>query len=1090
MDGYISKFKQRFEVGMILNDLPAKITIQIRQNLWDIVLICVLATLAAVAAYQGAQLINPILFDNQASSVWFEADVSRVFNNMVDRKSDHYRVKVHPLFSLLAFPPVLLLKKLFSLEPDIAVAVVIAAVAVLWIATLFTLLRLIGCHRLDAMLFSILATVSAGAMFWFVVPETYSFGSLTILLGLCFVVFTEYRQFSSAWYVGVSAMTLSMTTTNWMAGILATIVNHPKKRALQITINTLCLVVLLWTVQKIIFRSAVFFLGDREEESYMLMSSSGGPLHILKSFIAHTMVMPAINVDAQKYAGILDFPIMLTQLSQPGSGTVWGMVAVVLWTALLGLGVWGFFSGREHGKFRIVMGLTLLGNLVLHLLYGDETFLYSLHFVPLLILLAAYSTFTRARAIALLLTGALIVTAGTNNFIQFHKAVDAVNSLAPQRHQVLQQMRLRPQDPWPRGTGHVVLAAPGSLEVDKAYHEPGGSFSPSVGSFGVSLWLTDQAGNLQTTSDSIPLKEIDQQLNWNQNQTIPGILTKTKYYQAQWSAKGSKAWQLHLKTQPNPNLKPQIVIRSVGPAGGAIKSLNWDGKQLLINQHWSVTLNTTPTKVYLGEEGHKGWVNETSKLSTWSGKNGWGYARFELANGNNWNLEIEDIKKPATPTKVTFSTTQPGIDLNLPDKQFTASLNAQVAHLMMGLVGKQTRPGEPTNYPLAWQRDGAYTVVALARAGKLQDAQELANYFAKNDFFGGFGAEADAPGLSIWALSEVAQRLKQPKYDQSIWPDVRRKAEFILKMMTTTEPIYHSFSGPVVPKEKPDPEVNLVAEPARNGLIIGRMDGHRPLMFVNAVSYRGLMDAASLAERMNQPADALRWRDAAKKLQQAWEKALQTKEADNDRTYISALWQTSVGVNQKDAIVQGLEKRWQKLRDAQGGFRSTPLWTYFDVAESHQWLFVNQPERLWTTLRWFWNNQASPGLYTWWEGHGEENSFKRWQKVRGWVKPQHVTPHYWTAAEMLLLQLDMLAYSDLDANQPTVVIGAGIPQNWLNQPMSVGGLPMPNGKLDWQWDGKQMRVKITGDKVNIRLGSVFPTGTPLQVEKSLGMETN
>ena len=190
-------------------------------------------------------------------------------------------------------------------------------------------------------------------------------------------------------------------------------------------------------------------------------------------------------------------------------------------------------------------------------------------------------------------------------------------------------------------------------------------------------------------------------------------------------------------------------------------------------------------------------------------------------------------------------------------------------------------------------------------------------------------------------------------------------------------------------------------------------------------------------------------------------------------------------MNQKDAITKGLEKRWQKSRDTKGGFRSTPMWTYFDVGESHQWLFVNKPERVWTTLRWFWNNQASPGLYTWWEGNSEENTFHRWEKVRGWVKPEHVTPHYWTAAEMLLLQLDMLTYTDLNTNQ--VVIGAGIPQDWLKQSMTVKELPMANGKLDWQWDGEQMRVKIAGDKVNIRLGSAFPQNTPLQVEYVQGV---
>jgi hypothetical protein len=73
------------------------------------------------------------------------------------------------------------------------------------------------------------------------------------------------------------------------------------------------------------------------------------------------------------------------------------------------------------------------------------------------------------------------------------------------RLEVLSAMRQRPADPWPRGTSHVVLGRIGSTELEKAYLEPGGSFSPSPGSFGVSFWVVDRSGALVTTSDDIPL---------------------------------------------------------------------------------------------------------------------------------------------------------------------------------------------------------------------------------------------------------------------------------------------------------------------------------------------------------------------------------------------------------------------------------------------------------------------------------------------------------------------------------------------------------------------------------------------------------
>lgn len=1053
---------------------------QARQHWRDILIVVVLAFAASFASYQGARLINPVIFDGDTLNTWFQADIPRVFDNLTARGSKQNRTNVHPLFILTAFPAVYVLRTALLLEPITAIRIVVAAVAFLWLSALFILLRLIGCRRFDATLFSVLAATSAAAMFWFVVPDTYPLGSLSLLLPLCLVAIGQHRKLSPLWYGLVSALTLSITVTNWMAGILATIVNHPWKRSLQITVSAFCLVVLLRGVQNVIFPNAKFFIGVREEKQFILSPESGGLLQVVKSFVSHTMVMPTIKVISNSEHP--DWPIMSTQGSVPGSGSLWGAIAVVLWTALLGLGLWGLVCVKQHLKLRIVLGVTLLGQLALHTLYGDETFLYSLHFAPLLVVMAALSTLTRARPLGLVLAGMLALSAGMNNCLQFNKATDFLQSHAPPRYQVLGQMQLRPADPWPRGTGHVVLAAPGSREVDKAYHEPGGSFSPAVGSFGVSLWITDAQGNLKTTSDSIPLSQIGQQLSWAEDRDIPGILTETSDYQALWSSTGSKRWTLNLKTQANTNTKPMLVIRSVGPAGGPIRSLDWDSQRLLINNRWSVKIDSAPVAVHLGEEGAPGWMTERS-VTQWKGERGWGYARFELADGGEWNVIIQDTSsKPIV--EPTIPSTKAALELDLPDKQFAASLNAQVAHLLMGLVGQQTRPGEPTNYPLPWQRDGAYIVVALARAGQLEVAKDLSTYFAENDFFGGFGPEADAPGLSIWALSEVAMQLNQPEYDQWLWPHVRSKAEFILKMLATDQPIRQPVNGKIVPSQIKDPDLTLVAEPARDGLIIGRMDHHRPLLFVNAVSYRGLLDAASLADRVNQLADAKRWRDAAAELKRAWEKAFKPPESENDRTYISSLWPTWVAATQTDALLQGLQARWTKLRDAQGEFRNTPLWTYFDIAEAHQWLFLDQPDRVWTTLRWFWDHQASPGLYTWWEGKGEENTFHLWERVRGWVNPPHVTPHYWTAAEMLLLQLDMLAYTDKAVSEPTVVVGAGIPETWLNQPMRIQGLPMLNGQVDWSWDGKQVYVKIRGEKVNVQLGPLFPFNTPLYIEYS------
>ncbi len=105
---------------------------------------------------------------------------------------------------------------------------------------------------------------------------------------------------------------------------------------------------------------------------------------------------------------------------------------------------------------------------------------------------------------------------------------------------------------------------------------------------------------------------------------------------------------------------------------------------------------------------------------------------------------------------------------------------------------------------------------------------------------------------------------------------------------------------------------------------------------------------------------------------------------------------------------------------------------------THQWLLLDQPDRVWRNFEWFCSMQTSPGLYTWWEGTREENTFHLWENVRGWVKPPHVTPHYWTAGEILALQVDMLAYVDESGSEPVLVIGGGVPKPWIGQPHARG----------------------------------------------------
>ena len=385
----------------------------------DLALVLLLATAAAIAAYHGSRGLDALV-RAEHWDLWFDADCPRVLDTATDPRGVHLRTGAHPLFELWAYPPVALLHRVGGLGQVQAVRLLQALTASACMAAFYALLRTIGCRRLDSVVFSLLAAVSAAAMFWFVVPTPYPAGLLTILLALLLVAWSEGRRTSPAWDVLINIATLSFTSTNWMAGLLATFARWPVRLALRLALAGACFTATLMVVQHWLFPSTPIWSVSFDETRYIF---AGGVLRVPAAFIFHSLIMPAITLITRDGHATLT-----VQAVWPGSAGIWGIAAAVQWLALLGLGVWGMWSHAHHRRLRIVLGLTLAGQLLLHCLYGRETFLYACHFGPLLVVVAAGAVLSPARRIALLLAVGLLVCAGVNNTQQFRHACELVEA--------------------------------------------------------------------------------------------------------------------------------------------------------------------------------------------------------------------------------------------------------------------------------------------------------------------------------------------------------------------------------------------------------------------------------------------------------------------------------------------------------------------------------------------------------------------------------------------------------------------------------------------------------------------------------------
>lgn len=1054
----------------------------------------ILCVAVCIFVFTMAAAIGYILLDNllhlhvQSESnlnLWFEADASRVFSNLIDRNSNHYRTSVHPLASLFLSTPTIALIKL-GVPADTAARLVVASGAGTLATCFFLTSRRLLARTLDALIFTALLLSTTSFLFFASAFELYAWGGATILLVL--LAAAHNGRHKAAGLVVTSALSLGLTVTNWMAGVAAAVTRFGLCHGIHFTVLAFALVAALAVVQTNLYPTTGRFLSVTEERHYVELDLARRVVDAPRAFFVGAVVLDRMG----ETADFLGNPYVTERRGETSLGIVGG-AAVALWLALCMAGACAAWSAWHGVGVRRRLGqltsLIVAGQLLLHLVYGEETVLYSPHYVPLLVLLSSFAARTRWRRVVLATAATTAVLAAWHNVHQLEEAYARADQLqiAHQRppHRPRDELSLarrqRPQDYWPRNVGHIPLGLPGGPESDKAYLEPGGSLSPGVESFGVSIWVRGEQG--LETSDTLPLKSLRQRFVGSDERDGVGVRTETSAYVAEWRQRRLGEWSLALSASANaPPL--EIALRSAGPAGGRIDAVEASDHGLIINHRWRVEAQTGLRLIDLGVEGVLGWSSRREIGACSESARGWCVARFSVDAPAR--LVIHDLKRtPFAISPLASMSVRSAVTIEGGDLEFGAALDAQVVQILMGTVGAEARPGDPINYPLAWQRDASFIVAALARAGRLDAARILVEDIAKRDFFGGFGAEADAPGLGLWAMGVVSRGLNDQAFDQHLWPHVYRKAQLVEQLATATTRIRADFAGPLLPQYKHLglSEARIVADPSEAGLINGRMDWHRPRLYLTAISIRGLAEAARIARRLDQPAKAQEWEATGERLAAAYRAAIVGRigasELKDDRTLMVALDPTAAAKGIPE-LEKALQLRWDHAHNSDGSFKHHPLWTYFELGIARQWLRLGAPDRTWATVRWFWENSPSPGLYSLWESDHEENPSGRWDFVRGWVDPPHVTPHYWASAEMVLTQIAMLAYAD----NATVFIGAGVPAAWLDQRLRVRGLITDAGPVSWTWDGTTLSVAVCDPNVAVR-GAGALSQVPITIDHEL-----
>ncbi|WP_170516053.1 hypothetical protein [Ruegeria atlantica] len=416
-------------LGEIVNDLPYT-RLKLFQNLgrfkaWlaasrvDLGLAFMISLLVGAGYWLLASQIPQALIDPTRDAwVWFEADLIRVHPVMLDRYANNYRTNVHPLQAIIMYTPTKALI-VAGLSERLAVFGVLSATAGLWSAALFGGFRGLGLPRFDAIVFTALGAVSSAAIFWMPVPEVHAFAGLTVTIALAFGTMMQRGTIPPILQSISSVIAFSMTITNWMAGILTVLASNSYKRAFRVLVDGFAIATIVFALQTVAFPRAEFFVPRLKTEfAYVLHDLAGGPFEKFRAFFAYSIAIPEVP--------FLDNPtfpewMRLSVQFSPVQTVAWvGIAGLVLWAIVFIAGLSrAILNPGRNAPIAQALLLYLLFEGVLHFFYGDETFLYSMSYVPAMFLLAGFSVLGKGRMFFLASAVAVIPFLAYNNISEF-----------------------------------------------------------------------------------------------------------------------------------------------------------------------------------------------------------------------------------------------------------------------------------------------------------------------------------------------------------------------------------------------------------------------------------------------------------------------------------------------------------------------------------------------------------------------------------------------------------------------------------------------------------------------------------------------
>ncbi len=407
-----------------------------RRLIEEILIVAVLCTAASVWSLYLFSRFD-WLHLCQAFDFWFDSDPARTISNITTRWSEfHSRSNLHPLYSLLIAAPLGGMREAFDVSTRTITQLYIVIQACCFVAACYVSLRAMKLIRLDALLGLAVIYSTPAAFYWIGFPEWTGFGAAAILVSVIWVAGAP--SIRNHW-TGViqSTLSASMVVTSWVFGAAASFFAdwpNPKlnwKKAYEQTRDAFVVIAALTVVQYALFPylGGLFNIWAEADYHLAMAPDPRNLIDILVEYFGATVVAPVPQVVEGARVGDGWGIVLMTFRQQPLPLAPFALLTMALWIALW---VFGAMAAVRNLISKPVVILVVGGIgffLLLHALYGFETFLYALHFAPLFTFVALWGVKDRHKWIVRGLCLALIGVSVAYNWPAFNAAVASHNAI-------------------------------------------------------------------------------------------------------------------------------------------------------------------------------------------------------------------------------------------------------------------------------------------------------------------------------------------------------------------------------------------------------------------------------------------------------------------------------------------------------------------------------------------------------------------------------------------------------------------------------------------------------------------------------------